>query len=66
VPAVTGLLQTPSLHVSRVHTLPSGVHATPSVLGANTQPEAGLHESLVHSSLSLQVMVEPMQLPAEQ
>jgi hypothetical protein len=52
--------------VSRVQTLPSFEQAVLLALGAKTQPEPGLHESFVHSSLSLHVIVVPMQLPAEQ
>jgi hypothetical protein len=47
--------------------LPSLPHPVLSAIGVNTQPLAGLHVSVVHDSLSLQVVAAPgTQLPPAQ
>jgi hypothetical protein len=67
MPAGTGVWHLPPLHTSYVQTLPSLPHALSSAIAVNTQPLAGLHESVVHASPSLQTVALPgTQLPPEQ
>ena len=59
VPAADGVWQTPATHVSTVQGLLSAAHAVPSGAAAWAQPLAGLQESVVHGSPSLQFTALP-------
>jgi hypothetical protein len=60
LPVATGVWHLPPLQTSNVHTLPSLEHPVLSESGVNTHPFEVSHESVVHSSPSLQVMVAPL------